>query len=81
MLLMGVSGGRHEDPLFTQLKDLLKDEGDARHAFQASRGSAQFLVTVDKRSFVSRASEVEAICGLLVLTPQALESRLRLSTE
>jgi hypothetical protein len=69
MPLLGVGGGRREDPLLTQLKALLPDEGDAKHVFQCARNSVQFLVTVDRKSFQSRANAVEQLCGVKIVGP------------
>ena len=68
-LLLGVGGGRREDPLLTRLKSVLRDEGDAHHAFQAARNSVHALITVDARSFLSRSREVEELCGVRVVSP------------
>ena len=42
LLLMGVGGGRREDPIFTLLKTTLPDIDDAHHIFQAAKNGAQY---------------------------------------
>jgi predicted nucleic acid-binding protein len=55
--------------LFTQLRNLLPDAEDAKHAFQASKNRAGHLITVDRRTFVKHAAEIERHCGVKVVTP------------
>jgi hypothetical protein len=69
LMLMGMGGGTREDPLFTELKKLLPDVGDAAHVFQAARNSVAAIITVDKRSFLSRAEQVATLCAVAVMTP------------
>jgi hypothetical protein len=73
-MLIGVGGGRREDPLFTQLRTVLPDIADAEHTFQAARNSVEFLVTVDKNSFIKHAQAVKAIAGIQLVLPSVLEN-------
>ena len=73
LMLMGVGGGRREDPLFTELKKLLPDAGDAEHAFQAAKNSVAFLITVDRRSFLNHSAAVAKLCGVQLITPVEFE--------
>jgi len=69
LMLMGVGGGRREDPLLAELRNLLPDDGDANHVFQAACNSVSALITVDRKSFLSRAEQIVRICGVRVVTP------------
>lgn len=69
LMLMGVGGGTKEDTLFTELKRLLPDQGDAAHVFQAARNSVSALITVDKRTFLSRAEQIASLCDVRVVAP------------
>ena len=60
---------RREDALLTSLSAILPDAKDAAHAFQAVKNSADFLITVDYRTFRSHAAEVERLCGLRIVGP------------
>jgi len=75
-MLLGVGGGRREDPLFSQLKTALPDVADAEHAFQAARNCIDYLVTVDRHSFLKHAGTVKTICGVKLVTPSALEQAM-----
>lgn len=44
--MMGVGGGRHQVPLYRDLRGLL-DENDARHVFQAIKNQVQVFLTAD----------------------------------
>jgi predicted nucleic acid-binding protein len=59
----------HEDPLLSALRALRLDDGDLRHAFQAARNNVDFLVTVDRSTFVSRSEAIFKICHVRVITP------------
>jgi hypothetical protein len=73
LTLMGVGGGRREDPLFTDLKKLLPDARDAEHVFQAAKNDVAFLITVDRRSFLSHSAAVAQLCHVQLITPVAFE--------
>jgi len=74
LTLMGVGGGRREEPLFTELKKVLPDLGDAAHVFQAARNSVSALITVDRRTFISRAAQIAQLCGVQVVGPAQFAS-------
>ena len=69
LTLMGVGGGSRLDPLYAQLEKLLPDKADAEHAFQAAKNSVEYLITVDRKSFLAHASAVEALTGVKLRTP------------
>lgn len=69
LTLMGVGGGRREDPLLTQLRAILADEGDAQHVFQAARNGVEFLITADVRSFARHSEQLQELCGVRVVLP------------
>jgi hypothetical protein len=63
----------HEDPLFNQLRNLLPDAGDAEHVFQAAKSKVDYLITVDRQSFLRHAVAVEQLCGVRLAKPVAFE--------
>lgn len=62
-----------EDSLFTQLRNLLPDAGDAEHVFQAAKNNVEFLLTVDHRSFLKHENAIERLSGVRLTTPVAFE--------
>jgi hypothetical protein len=76
LMLMGVGGGRREDPRFGELKTILRDLDDARHVFQAVANGVPYFVTVDIRTILSKASELEERFGVLVRRPSQLIAEL-----
>jgi hypothetical protein len=68
--------GWRPDLLFTQLRNLLPDSGDAEHTFQAAKNDMAYLITVDRRSFLSRASEVQQLTGVQLVTPEQFEQAM-----
>lgn len=69
LMMMGVGGGSHEDPLLTDLKKSLPDIKDAEHTFQAAKNNMTFLITVDYGSFLRHADIVKNICGVQLISP------------
>jgi predicted nucleic acid-binding protein len=64
--------GVKQHPIFQSLARLLRDEGDAKHLYQAHREGASHFITVDGRTILSKASEIYSACGVDVLLPSAL---------
>jgi hypothetical protein len=76
LMLMGVGGGRRQDPLFISLKSLLPDAEDAMHVFQATKNSVGFLITTDCRTLIRFSGDIERLCGIIVLSPVAFEQHM-----
>lgn len=76
LLLLGVGGGRREDPLFTSLMSALPDPTDAEHVFQAAKNNLLYLITTDARTLIRHAVTVEQLCGVKLVTPVAFEQML-----
>lgn len=68
-LFLLVGAGCREDPLYAKLKAILPDENDAMHTFQAAKNSIEFLITVDRRTFLTHARAVRDACGVELMTP------------
>ena len=65
--LLGVK--RHST--YDDLRALLKDDDDAKHLYQAYRHGASHFLTVDSRTILSKASEIEKLCGVKPILPSA----------
>jgi len=68
--------GWRADPLFTELNRLLPDPGDAEHVFQAAKNNVTYLITVDRRSLLSRSSAVAQLCSVKLVTPAQFEQAM-----
>jgi len=67
---MGPVGGKRLDPLFDKLINLLPDEADARHLFQAAKNNVQYFITTDNKTILSYREQIEALCKVKVVNPQ-----------
>ena len=65
-------------PMYDKLRKLLPDENDARHLFQAKMNGVPDFITVDKRTILSRGTEISRTVGIKVWSPaqyvRAIES-------
>lgn len=78
--LRGVGGGRREDPLFTSLKDILPDEEDARHLFQAAKNGVGYFLTADRRTILSRRNQIRSACNMIAALPTEMLQIIENST-
>ena len=69
MTLLGVGGGTRIDPLYLSLQNILPDENDILHLFQAAKNGATTFLTVDARTILKYKDEIKNICGLQTMTP------------
>jgi hypothetical protein len=69
LTLMGVGGGRREDPLYRELKQMLPDDADAQHVFQAIRAGADYFVTTDARTILRFAEPIREQHGIVAALP------------
>jgi predicted nucleic acid-binding protein len=51
------------------LRKLLRDENDARLLTQCQRAGVSVFLTLDERTILNKASEVEAACGVKAQSP------------
>ena len=72
LTLLGVGGGRREDPLYREVKGILPDEPDAQHLFQAIKSGADYFVTTDKRTILRFADTVKSKYDIQLVTPSTL---------
>lgn len=72
LTLMGVGGGRREDPVFTSLKQILPDEGDAEHIFQATKNGVSYFMTIDQRTILKHKEQIEKQHNIKVVKPTQL---------
>lgn len=67
-------------PIFASLRNILPDENDARHLFQAHMNGLTDFITVDQRTILSKAPEICKAIGVRVWTPsdyvRSLSSRV-----
>ena len=69
LMLMGVGGGPRLAKEMAQLTTVLKDEPDAAHIFQSFKNGVLCFLTVDEATVISKAQEIENICGVRVMLP------------
>jgi len=72
LMMMGMGGGAREDAVFTELKTLLPDEPDAKHVFQAIKGSANVFLTVDSKTILKHKDILEKTYPIKMLLPSEL---------
>ncbi|GAB4577932.1 MAG: hypothetical protein Fur0022_06640 [Anaerolineales bacterium] len=70
--LMGVGGDSRFDPLYLELKNILPDELDAQHVFQAIKRDADFFITTDHRTILRYYKDLEAKYVLKIAMPSEL---------
>lgn len=58
-----------QDPTFQTLRNILRDENDARLLFQAKMAGITNFVTVDQRSVLNKAADIAAQVGVNVYSP------------
>ncbi|SPD71757.1 hypothetical protein PITCH_A1020002 [uncultured Desulfobacterium sp.] len=69
---MGLSLGASTpvpDPIYIALKNLLRDEKDAEHIFQASKNNIQYFITTDERTILSYSDKIVKISNVKVISP------------
>ncbi len=72
LLLVGVGGGRREDPLLQALKGLLPDENDALHLFQAAKNGVTYFLTGDRSTILKHCKKIEEVCNVRAVRPVQL---------
>lgn len=71
--LLGIGGPPKEYPLFTELKALLSDLGDAKHVYQAKNSNVDFFVTTDERTILRpHKGTLKERYGISVILPSDL---------
>lgn len=72
LTLLGVGGGPRENPLFSELKALLPDLGDAKHLFQAKSSNVDYFLTADERTILHNRKILQERYGITVILPSEL---------
>lgn len=57
-----------ENKDYTNLKNILKDENDAKHCFQAFQSGIDYFITVDYKTILNKSNELRNL-GLRALSP------------
>ncbi len=58
-----------EHPQYAKLRSILRDEGDARQLFQAWASGFTDAITVDYKSILNKAQQLEQEAGIRVFSP------------
>jgi predicted nucleic acid-binding protein len=69
-----------QDPRFTDINQVLRDENDSRHFFQAVDNQVDFFLTTDQRSVLNQAPTLEQRFTVRPVSPTQLVKALGLST-
>jgi hypothetical protein len=64
--------GTRTHPLLQGLLKVL-NRADAEHVFQVAQGELRNFITLDYRTILKRAKEIESICGVRAITPVDFE--------
>lgn len=78
LTLLGVGGGRREDPLLKSLKTVLRDENDAVHIFQAAKNGCGYFLTTDRHTILRYREPIENRSRVKVVSPVELVEALGL---
>lgn len=68
-----------EDPDFVKLRGILPDDMDRRHMFHAIKNGVGYFATVDHRTILSRAAQIECTFSIKCGTPAQIASLLGIS--
>ncbi len=73
-LVLNISPARiglpvRQHTVLAQLINILRDEEDAKHIYQASRNNIEYFVTVDERTILVKANEILDISNVNVILP------------
>jgi predicted nucleic acid-binding protein len=63
-------------PLLKRLLDIGLERADAEHIFQVAQQDLRYFITIDNRTILRRATDVQAACGVRALTPVDFEKLL-----
>ncbi len=81
LTLMGVGGGSREDPLYTKLKEILPDENDRHHVFQALKSKSTYFVTTDRKTILKHNKKLFLeFDEFMVLSPSEIIELLSVNT-
>lgn len=70
--LIGAPAGNPDRSIWSRLHGLLPDESDAKHVYQAYQNGARFFVTVDVKTILRHASELQNAFGIFARSPSEL---------
>ena len=71
--------GVKQHSIYRSLTKLLKDTGDAQHLYQAHREMASNFITVDAKTILSKAHEIDKVCNVEVLLPSTFVEKFMAS--
>ena len=54
---------------YQTLRDTLKDENDAKHLYLAKQAGISTFITVDEKTLLSKATELQSHCNIEVCSP------------
>jgi len=57
------------DPIYKALKELLPDEVDAKHIYQASKNNIQYFLTTDEKTILSYSDNIMGISDVKTISP------------
>ena len=61
--------GVRPERLLMLLNNVLPDEEDAAHVYQAAKSGIKYVITADVKTMLSRSAEVSRLCGVQLLKP------------
>ena len=67
---LGMGSGRKRlNPIYKSLKDLLPDEKDANHIYQASKNEIEYFLTADEQTIIKYSEKIHEICNIIAVSP------------
>lgn len=63
------AGGNRINPIYKSLKDLLPDEQDANHIYQASKNEIEYFLTADEQTIIKYSEKIHEICNIIAVSP------------
>ena len=63
------SGIKRLNPIYKSLKELLPDEQDANHIYQASKNKIGYFLTADEQTIIKYSEKIQKICDVTAITP------------
>ncbi len=63
------SGSRRLNQIYKSLKELLPDEQDANHIYQASKNKVKYFLTADEQTILIFSEKIFKICDVIAISP------------
>ena len=77
LFFMPGSLGVKQNTIFKRLLEILKDKEDAKHILHAHKNSVFKFITLDRRTILSRKTEIYSICNVEVLLPSEIIGQIK----